>query len=484
MLRYLKQICLTLFIFSALSACEKKDPKHVKLTVQLNKAKNARIDIVSNNMLNGDSILLATSTLDSTGSGIIEFALEKPIFTTIQCADQYYQLYLTPGDELKVEPDTSKTGDGVRYTGDGASVQKYLKATSNLQQKYENVDGVWSIEAKLEDYLVRLDSLKKGYARYYDALSKNGDVSKEALSILAVKNKMNLYFYQQNYARSNFDAESGNVEMPAVMADFLRELPDDSIALQTQMYEYRLVLTFYLQSRIFADVWKKLNSAKTKYSDRDLPGIVEKEIESRPISPALKEHFRAANIDYSVRMDGLSPELKMLRTNFLKDAKTTLYTAALNKSFAKWESLEPGKPAPDFTGTTPDGKSISLSSLKGKVVYVDVWATWCGPCRAEFPHSKKLMKEFEGNDKIAFLFLSTDSDRDEWKKLLPDKSIPKGIHMHQKQDRQPDAIWENYHLWGIPRYILIDQEGKMIMAHAPRPSSGEVGKLLREKIKI
>jgi hypothetical protein len=64
--------------------------------------------------------------------------------------------------------------------------------------------------------------------------------------------------------------------------------------------------------------------------------------------------------------------------------------------------LGPGKPATDVTGLTTDGKKVSLSSLKGKVVYVDVWATWCAPCRAEFPDSKKLVKEFEGNDQVEF----------------------------------------------------------------------------------
>ena len=279
MLCQLKHCILILSVLTLFSACEKKDPKRVKLTVQLLKAKNARIDFVSNNMLNGDSILLYTSTLDSTGSGIIEFTLDQPVFTTIQCADQYYPLYLTPGDDLKVEPDTSKKGLGVRFTGDGASIQKYLKVTSDLQQKYENVNEVPAIRAKLEDYLVRLDSLKKGYARHYEALSKSGDAKKEALDILAAKIKMNLYFYQQNYVRSNFDSETEYPKLPAVIADFLKVLPEDSLALQTRMSEYQLVLTFYLHSRIFPDVWKKLDSGKSDYSDSEVPAFVDKEIQ-------------------------------------------------------------------------------------------------------------------------------------------------------------------------------------------------------------
>ena len=183
-------------------------------------------------------------------------------------------------------------------------------------------------------------------------------------------------------------------------------------------------------------------------------------------------------------MEGLSPELQKMGDRFYKESNAPGYVATIKKSFGMWESIGPGKPAPDFTGQTADGKKLSLSSLKGKVVYVDVWATWCGPCKEEFPHSKKLMKAFKGNDKVAFLFVSTDQNVEAWKKMLPDKSVPEGIHINQVQNQQSDAIWENYHLWGIPRYILIGADGKMLQTHAPRPSSGKVEELLNKTIKI
>jgi thiol-disulfide isomerase/thioredoxin len=66
-------------------------------------------------------------------------------------------------------------------------------------------------------------------------------------------------------------------------------------------------------------------------------------------------------------------------------------------------AIPPGNKAPDFADTTPEGKLVSLHDLAGKVVYIDVWATWCGPCRKEIPYAKKLQKEFTGNSKIAFV---------------------------------------------------------------------------------
>ncbi|KQS31012.1 TlpA disulfide reductase family protein [Dyadobacter sp. Leaf189] len=181
-------------------------------------------------------------------------------------------------------------------------------------------------------------------------------------------------------------------------------------------------------------------------------------------------------------MEGLSPELAQLRQEFYKTTVSPVYRKTLDKSFAKWEALGKGKPAPDFTGVTANGDSVSLQSLKGKVVYIDVWATWCGPCRDEFPASKKLVKEFEGNDKVVFLYVSVDQDVKAWKKMLRDGQAPAGMHINQQTD-VAGSIWEKYHLWGIPRYIMVDKNGKMLEAHAARPSSGKVAAAIRMQLK-
>ena len=204
------------------------------------------------------------------------------------------------------------------------------------------------------------------------------------------------------------------------------------------------------------------------------PLLAEKEINEGKYPQVLKNFLHAKSIDFCMNMNGLSPELETVYGNFLKVVKEPAYQSTLKKSFDKWLAIGPGKPAPDFTGMTADGKKVSLSDLKGKIVYVDVWATWCVPCRGEFPDSKKVVKEFEGNDNIAFLFVSIDKDVAAWKKLLPDSSIPNGIHINQVQNQQPGDIWESYHIWGIPRYILINADGNMIQTHAARPSSGKI----------
>jgi thiol-disulfide isomerase/thioredoxin len=472
-------ILISIFAF----ACQdKKETGKVKISVKLIEGKGAKLDLVTTNILSLDTTLLATATADTAGRAIIEVALDRPMFASIQGNKQYIQLLLTPGDVIDIEPDTSKTGGGIKYTGDGASAHKYLEKTRDLQQKYEEVNGKAAIHADLKEFIGRRDALRKGYDSLYTDLSKDQTVSKLALQLMAKKNHMAQYFFHQNYISAQYDFDFNNPEIPATLKTVIKDLPDDSLAMAANIYDYGIILSFYLQADIFneaGDVAEKLD--KDSLGDK-WATIGNNVIKKRKFSPRLDEHFRAANLNYWVRMEGISPELQTLRTEFNKKSRMPDYKKAIDKSFAKWEAIGPGKPAPNFTGVSSDGKKVSLSSLKGKVVYIDVWATWCGPCRDEFPDSKKLVKEFEGNDQVVFLYVSVDNDIDAWKKLLKGNSVPSGNHINQQSD-EPGSIWQKYHLWGIPRYILINSDGTMLQTHAPRPSSGKVAELIISHLK-
>ncbi len=127
------------------------------------------------------------------------------------------------------------------------------------------------------------------------------------------------------------------------------------------------------------------------------------------------------------------------------------------------------KASPKFTNyENYDGSKTSLSDLKGKYVYVDVWATWCPPCRAEIPHLQKLEKKYH-NRNIAFVSISLDkeSDKVKWKKMIKDKKMS-GIQLFAGKDQ---TFTKGYGIRGIPRFILIDPQGNIANANAPRPSN-------------
>ncbi len=169
--------------------------------------------------------------------------------------------------------------------------------------------------------------------------------------------------------------------------------------------------------------------------------------------------------------------------NFVNSYPASFYLSSIDRKYQKWLKLSKGNPAPDFTGLTPDGKKISLSDLKGKIVYVDIWATWCAPCRAELPKAKEIHNRLSTNEKIAFLYVSIDNETDKWKKFLKADPNFKGMHMNISDSAQVSNLSKAYQMAGVPTYLLINQEGKIATAPAPRPSSGKVEDEIRALLK-
>jgi len=142
--------------------------------------------------------------------------------------------------------------------------------------------------------------------------------------------------------------------------------------------------------------------------------------------------------------------------------------------------LAKGEVSPKFMDYENNkGGTTSLDDLKGKYVYIDVWATWCGPCKAEIPFLKEVEKAYHDKN-IAFLSVSIDEakNHDKWKEMVADKELG-GIQVFADNDWKSEFV-QAYKINGIPRFILIDPAGNIVAADAPRPSSEELKSLLNE----
>lgn len=145
---------------------------------------------------------------------------------------------------------------------------------------------------------------------------------------------------------------------------------------------------------------------------------------------------------------------------------------------AKLVETKAGVPAFKFAYPDVTGKKVALDDLKGKLVLVDLWATWCGPCRAEEPHWEKLNEEYK-DKAVAFVGVSVDQDKPKWEEYVKTKHM-KGIQIHAGTGNE---LSNAYKVTGIPRYILIDKAGNLITADSPRPSDPKLKSLLDEWLK-
>jgi thiol-disulfide isomerase/thioredoxin len=130
-----------------------------------------------------------------------------------------------------------------------------------------------------------------------------------------------------------------------------------------------------------------------------------------------------------------------------------------------------GKSAYNFSLPDSTGRMISMKDFKGKVVFIDVWATWCGPCKAQFPFLKEIEEEYKNNKDIVFLGISLDKvkDRQKWIRTIQKENL----HGVQLLDDIGTAFGRPYQITAIPRFLLIGKDGKWIEVRCPLPEAKE-----------
>lgn len=138
-------------------------------------------------------------------------------------------------------------------------------------------------------------------------------------------------------------------------------------------------------------------------------------------------------------------------------------------SFAQENALKAGDTCPDFTYQDVNGKSYSLADFAGKYIYLDMWATWCGPCKKEIPFIKTLEEKMHGKN-IVFVSLSVDKEKEKWVEFLKNNKMT-GIQLHNGGDR---GLSDAFNVRFIPRFILIGPDGNVVNPAAGKPSTEDV----------
>jgi thiol-disulfide isomerase/thioredoxin len=202
------------------------------------------------------------------------------------------------------------------------------------------------------------------------------------------------------------------------------------------------------------------------------------------IEQKLSEFYNAnTEVDSSI-INSLKNQLKPTMRSYERylaqtiTLKTALPTGGASPSFSNYENYK--------------GGTTSLSDLKGKYTYIDVWATWCGPCKVEIPYLKKLEKDYHGKN-IQFVSLSIDDGRgyrgstkqesftlakQGWKKMIKEQDLG-GIQLLAPSGWRSEFI-QDYRIDGIPRFILIDPDGNIVNPDAPRPSSPQIRDIFKK----
>lgn len=136
-----------------------------------------------------------------------------------------------------------------------------------------------------------------------------------------------------------------------------------------------------------------------------------------------------------------------------------LLSVGLFKAEIKKEAITTKSPDISFSYRDANGNILSTNQLKGKVVFINFWATWCPPCRAEMPSLNELYNELKGDDHFAFLFLNEDDNIEKAKSFL--KSSNYSFPVSRRAGNISDEIFSGI----LPTTVVLNKEGKIVLKH-------------------
>jgi thiol-disulfide isomerase/thioredoxin len=450
------------------------------ITIKTIGGNGEKVVISSTTMISGRDTL-AKIGLNAAGIAEVLFSLTSPIFATIQIGNKTELAYLQPNITTELSVDLTKENSFFVYQGQAAEINNYLQQSAQIVKRHLIVNGKYINEFEPKEFTDGLDRIEKALADFHQKYTAQTSLSDEMQEFLKMSARMFPLSFKQNYIAARFYTSTGKTEVPLRLEKMFGDIPYNDVLVLAKNEAYATVL-YYLLRDIKAKFYFEAAPEERQNIFVQIPKLTAVAVKQGKYPPAVTEFLMALNAYQALDL-GINDIAASLYSDFVNSYPSSFYISSIDRKYQKWATLSKGKTAPDITGVTPEGKKISLSDLKGKIVYTDIWATWCAPCREELPKAKEIQKQFASNDKVVFLYVSVDSQANKWKDFLKADPDFKGTHINIADEKQVSNLYKAYQMAGVPTYLLIDQDGKIATAPAPRPSSGKVEDEIRALLK-
>lgn len=338
-------------------------------------------------------------------------------------------IYAEPGDDLLIKISTNEEGEKTfTYEGSAALYQEILDEFTTINKDFESEHadkemGQYSLP--WEDFSGAMDELSK---KKYEAMNSQEGIS-DAFKDMAkahiwAKNIQSKRSFSYRWMSMHPDEE---LKIPEVDNKYVKAFSFPESALASSAF--RSLIDFYALDKMTKILEE--NEEDMAMPERDDHIAVYDYVDSDESIPlAFRERALAVYLGLLTEFADFDVALE-LKNQFVDRYPLSESRKVLDDQYAKWEPLQPGKPAIDFTYENVKGEIKSLSDFYGNVIYIDVWATWCGPCIAEFPIAKELKARFADADDVIFLYVSVDVEekKEKWKTDLVKHGLTDGINL-------------------------------------------------------
>lgn len=428
----------------ALAGCQKEVPKeYVVFSGKITHPNSEKV-FVNGHDLNEEF------SISKDGTFIDSLKISEPGYYTFRIGRESSVFYLKNGADIHLNIDTEEFDESITYEGAGAPENNYL-AKKYLASEKVTTNGRELYAMEEAAFVSKIDSLT-------DALKKALTTAKvsEDFKTLEEKNLMyDKYALLYNYI-DYYPQLSGNFDYK----------PSDKITKSLENID--------LDNETDAQAYDSYAGLVIRDYNEKLGNVTAKELPEKSVtlirsknSSKVKE-ILMTEAAYEVK-PGNEEASSYYFDQFSSMSENQEFKDMLLKRYELVKKLSRGTPSPSFEYENYKGGNLALEDLKGKYVYIDVWATWCGPCRQEIPFLKEIEEEYKGK-KIDFVSISVDSpaDHETWKTFVKEQQLG-GIQLYADKKGE-DQFIERYNVEFIPRFILIDPDGKIVNASAPRPS--------------
>ncbi len=367
-------------------------------------------------------------------------------------------IYFYKDSKMNLTADDSNFNATLKYTGKGSIENQYLVKKTIITSQISNEELFKLNEI---DFLKKANEIKSSIENLCNKTKFSDDYfkQKETLNLHYLEQKNLLQYIKMHsyYARLNgFEVSDKFPKFDEKM-----DLDNESDFLLSTEYQ-DIVMTKFFEN-IKGDGTSFFVSAKDAIPE--IKALKSQSIKNRLIQNGVND----INIENANYKNTYNEFISITNDPKTKEILTTNYNNTI--------AVEPGKLSPYFNYENHKGGTTSLESLKGKYVYIDVWATWCGPCLQEIPSLQKVEEQFQGKN-IVFVSISIDNtkDREKWSNLVNKKELG-GIQLLADKEWDSKFI-KGYNIQAIPRFILIDTNGNIVNAQAPKPSAPKLIELL------
>jgi len=422
----------------------------------------------------------------SDGRFAITLDLANSSWVTLTYKDKQRTIYVwKQAKDIAIAFDADFLDGDVKITGDGAAAHAFMESIQKDfgQQLHPNwLDGRAKEATNIDGMEMEVFKLRNTLIKALNDFNITTPLPESFVT--AFKKHCGYYYYLSLFRFSAVKSAGSSIpkatEIPKVLIESLTWDKMSSVADLNGSFFRKLLLEYVHYKALesfdfmkFANYDAAVNEGWNTAREH-LPADMQRYYlasvmlqEADTIAPSLLRRFHAAL--KTLPDDGQTFAMVSTKLAVQLAAKETEIVAE-SKSAA---------PKDDISFIGLNGKSFNLSDFKGQVVYLDVWASWCGPCRQQFPHAKALKEKLSKKElkEIVFLYISIDNTEDAWKKAINDLGL-EGTHGFSPGGWGA-PITSKFQISSIPRYLIIDKQGNVVISNAPRPSDPSLLDTLR-----